>query len=165
MLQAKNYTKGFPKDLPIPTNTPVCPGCAQGKMPASTHLPSETHATAPFKRVHSDLKSFPVVLYCKYKYFISFLDDYTSYAWIVLLHEKSSAITALKQFMAMVKTQHGADIKKWMSNAGREYKSNAFLKTLKNAGIKILQSALHTPQQNGCAERFMCTVMDKAESM
>ena len=61
MSQAKNYTKGFPKDLPIPTNTPVCPGCAQGKMPASAHLPSETRATAPFERVHSDLKSFPVV--------------------------------------------------------------------------------------------------------
>ena len=52
-----------------------------------------------------------------------------------------------------------------MSNAGGEYKSNTFLKTLKDAEIKILQSALHTPQQNGCAECFMCTTMDKAQSM
>ena len=52
-----------------------------------------------------------------------------------------------------------------MSNAGGEYKSNAFLETLKDAGIKILQSALHTSQQNGCTECFMHTVMDKAESM
>jgi hypothetical protein len=80
MTQAKNYTKGFPQDLPIPTNTPVCPGCAQGKMPASAHLPSESRATAPFERVHSDIKSFPVVSYHKYKYFISFFNDYISYA-------------------------------------------------------------------------------------
>jgi hypothetical protein len=33
-----------------------------------------------------------------------------------------------------------------MSDARDEYKSDAFLKTLKDAGIKILQSALHTPQ-------------------
>ena len=165
MLQAKNYTKGFPKDLPIPTNMPVCPGCVQGKMPASAHPPSETCATAPFECMHSDLKSFPVVSYCKYKYFISFLDDYTSYAWIVLLCEKFSAITALKQFMAMVKTQHSTDIKEWMSDARGEYKSDAFLKTLKDAGIKILQSAPYTPQQNGHAECFMHTIMDKAESM
>ena len=65
----------------------------------------------------------------------------------------------------MVKTQHSTDIKEWMSDAGGEYKSDAFLKTLKDAGIKILQSAPHTPQQNGHAERFMCTIMDKAESM
>ena len=32
-------------------------------------------------------------------------------------------------------------------------------------GIKILQSAPHTPQQNGRAERFMRTMMDKAEAM
>ena len=67
--------------------------------------------------------------------------------------------------MALVKTQYGADIKEWMSDAGGEYKSDAFLKTLKDAGIKILQSAPHTPQQNGRAERFMRTIMDKAQSM
>jgi len=67
--------------------------------------------------------------------------------------------------MALVKTQHGADIKEWMSDAEGEYKSDAFLMTLKDVGIKILQSALHTPQQNGHAECFMRTIMDKAQSM
>ena len=65
----------------------------------------------------------------------------------------------------MVKIQYGADIKEWMSDAGGEYKSDAFLKTLKDAGTKILQSVPHTPQQNGHAECFMRTIMDKAEAM
>jgi hypothetical protein len=52
-----------------------------------------------------------------------------------------------------------------MSDAGGKYKSDTFLKTLKDVGIKILQSALHTPQQNSCAEHFMCTIIDKAQSM
>jgi hypothetical protein len=52
-----------------------------------------------------------------------------------------------------------------MSDAGGEYKSDVFLKTLKDPGIKVLQSIPHTPQQNGHAEHFMCTVMDKAQSM
>jgi transposase InsO family protein len=89
----------------------------------------------------------------------------TSYTWVVLLYEKLAAITALKQFMALVKTQYGADIKEWMSDARGEYKSNAFLKTLKDVEIRILQSALHTSQQNGRAECFMRTIMDKAQSM
>ena len=134
-------------------------------MPASSHPPSKTRASAPFEHIHSDLKSFPVVSYHKYKYFVSFFDDYTSYAWVVLLWDKASAITALKQFMAMVKNQYSTNIKEWMSDAGGEYKSDTFLKTLKDAGIKILQSAPHTPQQNGRAERFMRTIMDKAQAM
>ena len=156
-----NGTKGFD----MPKEIPVCPGCAQGKMPMSPHTPSETRASAPFERIHSDLKSFPVLSYHKYKYFVSFIDDYTSHAWIILLRQKSAAIIALKQFMAMIKTQYNADIKEWMSDAGGEYKSDAFLKTLKDVGIKILQSVPHTPQQNGRAERFMRTIMDKAEAM
>jgi hypothetical protein len=52
-----------------------------------------------------------------------------------------------------------------MLDAGGEYKSEAFLKTLKDTGISINQSAPHTPQQNGHVERLMRTLMDKAQSM
>ena len=149
----------------IPKDTPICPGCAKGKMPAAPHPPSEKRAKAPFELIHSDLKSFPVASYHKFRYFVTFIDDHTSYAWIILLRQKSAALQALKQFMALVKTQYDSDIKEWMSDAGGEYKSDAFLKTLKDAGIKILQSVPHTPQQNGWAERFMRTIMDKAEAM
>jgi len=41
LSNASNYIKGFPKDLEVPSNLPVCPGCAQGKMPASAYPPSE----------------------------------------------------------------------------------------------------------------------------
>jgi Integrase core domain len=49
-------------------------------MPASSHPPSATRAKAAFERIHSDLKSFPVESYHKYKYFLSFLDDFSSFA-------------------------------------------------------------------------------------
>ena len=165
LRRAKDHTKGFPKDLKYPSETPICPGCAQGKMPASAHKPSETRAKKPFEKIHSDLKSFPVDSYHKYKYFISFFDDFSSYAWIVLLRTKAQAINALRQFVAMVKNQHNTTIKQWMSDAGGEYKSDEFTKVLKDMGITILQSAPHTPQQNGRAECFMCTCMDKAQAM
>jgi transposase InsO family protein len=103
--------------------------------------------------------------YHKYKYSVSFLDDFSSFAWIVLLRDKASAILALKQFLAMVRNQYNMTIKEWMLDAGGEYKSEAFLKTLKDAGISIKQSAPHTPQQNGHAECLMHTLMDKAQSM
>jgi hypothetical protein len=100
LRHAKDHTKGFPDGIKIPANSGLCPGCAQGKMPAASHPPSDTRAIAPFQRIHSDLKSFPIPSYHKYKYFIVFLDDYTSYAWISLLRDKASAINALKQWVA-----------------------------------------------------------------
>src|SRR3984885_5518671 len=165
LRQAIDNTMGFPDGIKIPTTTGVCPGCAQGKMPAALHPPSITRATKAFKRIHSDLKSFPIPSYHKYKYFIVFLDDYTSHVWVTLLRDKASAITALKQWLALIKNQFGITIQEWMSDAGGEYKSDAFMKHLKDAGITVLQSAPHTPQQNGRAERFMRTIMDKAQAM
>ena len=165
LCHAKGKTKGFPPHLDFPRDAPVCPGCAQGKMPSQAHLPSETRASHAFERVHSDLKSFPVESFHKYKYFISFLDDYSSHVWVVCLRTKSAAIGTLKQFIALVRNQFGTSIKEWMSDAGGEYKSEAFITTLKDVGIRILQSAPYTPQQNGRAERFMRTCMDKAQAM
>jgi transposase InsO family protein len=165
LRRAKSHTKGFPDSVQIPTKPQLCPGCAQGKMPAASHPPSTTRAKKAFDKIHSDLKSFPTPSYHKYKYFIVFLDDYTSHAWITLLRNKGSAITALQQWLAFVKNKYGTTIKEWMSDAGGEYKSDAFVRHLKDAGITVLQSAPHTPQQNGRAERFMHTIMDKAEPM
>jgi len=165
LRRAKDSTNGFPDSIKFPTTSGICPGCAQGKMPAASHPPSTTRAKEPFKRIHSDLKSFPIPSYHKYKYFIVFLDDCTSHAWVSLLRDKASAITALKQWLALIKNQFDKTIKEWMSDAGGEYKSDAFIKLLKDAGITVLQSAPHTPQQNGRAECFMRTIMDKAQAM
>ena len=158
-------TKGFPEGINIPTMSNVCPGCAQGKMPAASHPPSDTRASKAFMHIHSDLKSFPILSYHKCKYFIVFLDNYTSHVWITLLQDKASAISALKQWLALTKNQFDLTIKELKSDGGGEYKSDAFLKHLKDVSIKVLQSAPHTPQQNGHAECFMHTIMDKAQAM
>ena len=52
-----------------------------------------------------------------------------------------------------------------MSDAGGEYTSRAFTQMLQDKGIKILQSILHTHQQNGCAERIIRTLTEKAEAI
>jgi hypothetical protein len=85
LSRARSKTKGFPKDLSIPKDELVCPRCAQGKMLASSHPPFETKVKAAFEHIHSNLKSIPVESYHKYKYFVSFLDNFTSFVWIVLL--------------------------------------------------------------------------------
>ena len=65
----------------------------------------------------------------------------------------------------MVKTQYGLSIKEVQIDAGGEFKSQELTTFLRELGINILTSVLHMHQQNGCVERFICTVMDKAQAM
>ena len=148
---AHKHMQHFP-DIHFPTEDCVCPGCALGKMPNRAFPENERCATKPFELVHSDLKSFPVLSYWKFKYIITFYDNYTSHAWTMALRSEAAAITAAKDFLEMVHVQHNAHVIAWMSDAGREYKSDLFDRALLEKGIKIYQSAPQTPMQNGHAE-------------
>ena len=164
LRRARFSTTGFPQ-IQFPWDNPICPGCAMGKMPQKSFPSSSSRAKQPFEKVHSDLKEFPTLSYHRFKYFISFVDDHSSFGWITCLRAKSSALKALQDFLAMVKNQFGKVPKEWMSDAGGEYKSGEFTRILHSKGIKILQSAPYTPQQNGRAERFNRSIMEKAEAM
>ena len=112
-----------------------------------------------------DLKEFPVLSYSRYKFFILFFDDHTSHGWITLLRKKSEADPAIRQFIAMAKTQFNAPIREFMIDAGGEFQSQNLREFLKELGINILTSVPHMHQQNGRAERFIRTIMDKAQAI
>ena len=163
LRKAGKYVKDFP-DIKIPSEH-FCPGCAQGKMTQKPFPASETRATEPFELIHSDLKMQPVKSYRKYRYTITFLDDFTSHAWTINLRTKDAALPATHHFLAMVETQYKSSVRAWMSDAGGEYTSMAFTTMMKEKGVTVLQSVPHAHQQNGRTERLNRTLSDKAESL
>jgi hypothetical protein len=126
---------------------------------------SNVRATEPFELIHSDLKMFPIESYHKFRYAIVFYDDYTSHAWTINLRTKDAALPATRHFLAMVETKYQKRVRGWMSDAGGEYTSKAFVAMMKDKGIQINQSVPHAHQQNGRAERIIRTLTEKAESM
>jgi hypothetical protein len=52
-----------------------------------------------------------------------------------------------------------------MIDAGGEFKSNNLRMFPKEHGINILTSVLHMHQQNSCAERFIQTIVEKAQAI
>ena len=74
-------------------------------MPLRSFPPTTRRAKRPFELIHSDLKQFPIESYRHYRYIITFFDDYSSHAWITCLRTKGAAISATKQFLAMVENQ------------------------------------------------------------
>ena len=124
-------------------------------MTRSSFPLSSSRSKASFDKIHMDLKEFPVLSYNRHKFFILFFDDHTSHGWITLLRKKSEADPAIRQFIAMAKTQFNAPIREFMINAGGEFQSQSLREFLKELGINILTSVPHMHQQNGRAERFI----------
>ena len=165
LRQAKRHCDKFPEGLIYPKDRPICRGCAEAK----SHLPmfedSVSRASSKFELIHSDLKELPVISYHKYKWFITFLDDYSSHCWVVFLRKKSDAYNAIIDFLAMVRTQHNITVKTFMTDAGGEYKSDALMAKFKELGIRTHTSVPHMHQQNGRAERLNRTLMEKAQAL
>jgi hypothetical protein len=165
LQHASGNTQNFPSNMSFPSTDPVCQGCAKGKMTRPSFPPSPGCSKAPFDKIHMDLKEFSVQSYNKYKFFILFFDDCTLFGWIVLLRCKSEADPAIRQFIAMVRNQFNKVIHEFMIDAGGEFKSEELRTFLKELGINILTSVPHMHQQNGRAERFIRTIVEKAQAI
>jgi transposase InsO family protein len=168
LRKAVKHTDNFPREVVFPdlrSNQPICRGCAEGKMHLQPFEDSTSRASRSFELIHSDLKELPVILYHKYKYFVTFLDHYSSYCWVVLMRKKSDTAQAIDNFLSMVRTQHSTLVKEFMTDAGGEYKSLDLRDKFKQMGILNRTSVPHMHQQNGRAERLNRTLIEKAQAM
>ena len=95
-------------------------------------------------------------------YFITFIDDYSQYMYLYLLHSKDEALGALKVFKAEVENQCGKHIMIVRLDRGGEYYGKytkngqapgAFAKFLQEKWIIARYTMLGSPDQNGMAER------------
>ncbi|KAL4271284.1 hypothetical protein GQ457_13G018370 [Hibiscus cannabinus] len=108
------------------------------------------------------------------KCFITFIDDYSRYMYLYMLHHKSEALEAFKVFKVEVEKQCGKQIKIARTDRGGEYYGRytedgqvpgPFAKFLQDNGIVGQYTMLGSPDQNGVAERRKRTLMDMVRSM
>ena len=64
---------------------------------------------------------FPTESWNGQQYFISFIDDYSCYGYIYLIHEKSESLDMFKAYKAEVENQLNRRIKTVRSDRGGEY--------------------------------------------
>ena len=81
-----------------------------------------------------------------YEYFITFIDDYSRYGYIYLMHHKSETFEKFKEFKAEVENHRGKSIKSLRSNCGGEYLLGEFRQFLEDHGITSQMSAPGQPQ-------------------
>lgn len=86
-----------------------------------------------------------------FKYYISFVDDYTRYTWIFPLTLKSEAAGCVKQFLSMVKCQFSATVTRFQTDWGGEFRP--LVHHLQDLGIHFQHPCPYIHSQNGKVER------------
>lgn len=68
----------------------------------------------------------PVLSHAQYRYFVTFIDDYSQFTWVYFLHSKADVFSIFQTFVSLVETQFSTKIKILRSNSGGEYMSCDF---------------------------------------
>ena len=160
-----DHTKGV-DPVGVEDQSP-CEGCQWGKSHRAPFPASSKRATKPLELVHTD-EDGPMrtqAINSGYRYFITFLDDFSSLGRAYYLRHKSESIQAFEDFKAWAENVTGNKIIHVRSDRGGEYTSDAFTARLKSYGIVHQKTVAHSPQQNGRAERWNRTIMEKAMAM
>lgn len=125
-----------------------------------------SRASACFEIIHSDVWGMSHVLsHAQYRYFVTFIDDYSRFTWVYFLRSKADVFSTFKTFVAYVKTQFSTCIKILRSDSRGEYMSHAFQSFLQQKGILSQRSCPYTPQQNGVTERKNRHLLDVVHTL
>lgn len=151
---------------PEPKRIGFCDTCVLGKQCREPFDGSRQRAARPLERVHSDVCG-PIdpPAWDGSRYFVSFIDDFTHFAVIYPIKKKSEVFECFKEYEAMATTHFEKKISKLTVDQGREYCSNEQRKYYKWKGIQLQPTVAYSPQQNGVAERFNRTLVEKVRTM
>ncbi|KAJ3691742.1 hypothetical protein LUZ61_020906 [Rhynchospora tenuis] len=146
--------------LPCDSNKlSFCSDCAQSKAHVLPFSSSSSISTSPLQLVHSDVWGpAPIVSSLGYKYYITFVDDYSNYTWIYFLKQKSDVLNVFSLFKSQAENLLNTSIKTLRTDGGTEYKPVA----TKFPQIQHQTSCPYTPQQNGKAERKHRNIVELA---
>lgn len=96
---------------------PQCESCLEGKMTKRSFESKGNKVEGLLKLVHSDVCG-PMSVKTRggYEYYVIFLDDYSRYGYVYLMHCKSETFDKFKEFCVEVEKQLGVPIKSLWSD-------------------------------------------------
>ncbi|KAK4395806.1 Retrovirus-related Pol polyprotein from transposon RE2 [Sesamum angolense] len=154
------------KILPIDSARLECESCELGKHHRASFPPRvEKRSSSPFTLVHSDIWG-P----CRFeslrgfRYFITFVDDYSRMTWVYLLKDRSQVPTIITSFYNEIYTQFSVNIRILRTDNALEFVQKSVSDFCNSKGILHQTSCPYTSQQNGVAERKHRHLLDVART-
>ena len=102
------------------TDFDICVNCIKGKQTNIKRLGANRTLNV-LELIHINIcGSFPTASWNGQQYFITFMDDYSRYNYLYLIHEKSQSLDVFKNYQVEVENQLGKRIKCVRSDRGDE---------------------------------------------
>src|SRR5712672_3387371 len=154
-------------DLSSSTVTPkVCHGCELGKSTRKPFPGSAKTTSRILEIVHSNLASpMQTDSIQGSSYIATFVNDHSRHTVVYFLKTKNQFAAALQKFLSWAETQTSEKLHALHSDRGGEYMAANVKDILSQRGIEHHLTMPGTLKQNGKAERFNRTIMDKAMAM
>lgn len=93
----------YPDVIPDKPNNFYCPACTLAKSTHKSESSNDIKSKKPLQTIHSDLSGkFSVESLGSKSYYITFIDDYTRFAWISFLRYKSDAYQEIRDFVTLI---------------------------------------------------------------
>jgi transposase InsO family protein len=94
-------------------------------------------------------------------YVLVVVDDYSLYAWVFFLEDKSETFGFIRDLIVRLKNErHGNAIRAIRSDNGSEFKNSRFDAFCHDLGLEHQYSTPYVPPQNGVVERKNRTVCE-----
>jgi histone deacetylase 1/2 len=129
----------------------VCDLCQRDKIHQLPYSLSSHVTTAPLELIHTDVWGPARVSVGGFRYYVSFLDDFSRFTWIYLLKRKSDVEHAFYSFQAHVERFLNSKILAVQSDWGGEYRR--LHRFFDRIGIRHRVTCPHISKQNGIARR------------
>jgi len=143
-----------------------CNVCPLAKHTRHPFPHSTSTSNKVFELLHLDVWGpYHVETFDGNKHFLTIVDDFSHITWIFLLKFKSDVIIVLRQFFKLIHTQFQAIVKTIRSDNGGEFVNADMQLLLQELGILHQRTCVHTPQQNGVAERKHRHLLEVARSI
>ena len=131
-----------------------CESCLAGKLAKDSFTNKSERANDLLGLIHTDVCGpFRTMTRNHERYFVSFIDDYSPYAYVYLIKHKHDTFEMFKEFQNEVENQLGKTIKILRSDRGGNCLSSKFVNHLIECEIVSQLTPPSTPQHNGVSER------------
>lgn len=160
----KKFLQG--RDIVFINEEFACEACVYGKHHRGSFKSREEISTTCGEIVHADVCGpMEENSLGGSRYFLLLKDDFSHFRCVYFLNQKSEVASNIKKFVKMIQKEHGHNIRVFRSDNGTEFVNGEVNKFFSDMGIRHQRTVPYTPEQNGCAEREMRTIVESARTM
>lgn len=158
----RNYLEGLPENL---ENVFMeCQICLESKL-SNLAYNRRTRARYCGQIIHSDVKYLDVIGYRGENYFVTFIDDYSRIAKVYCIKQKSEVYEKFVEYFNLISNIVQGPICELRCDNGKEYLNKNFYEFARNNGFRIAPCIAYNHQQNGVAERYNQTIMNRVRCL